>query len=162
MTGSRQRDAEPDEHVCPECGQPNRLDARFCWLCGRAFANPELNAIPTPPPLPPSVKQPASVYDHATMAIAVGFLVVGAGLTQTTPGLGILFAIVAVPALIMSGKKLQKKGIQAGESATTSEKVWAVIGTVVSSVALTSAIVTALVIAGCAALFISCKVMMGS
>jgi hypothetical protein len=110
---------------CPECGAIRyRLGAHRCWLCnadlaavpevqeGRPSADAERGLVPVPHG-ERHFRLQTRPDSPALIVIAVLFLMVAAALIVSLPGLGIILAILATPALVravMVAGRRQREG----------------------------------------------------
>jgi hypothetical protein len=86
---------------CPECGAAYRLAAERCWLCGSKLPQDGLDTVQPEEPLEATLvtRETASTFSLSSLFLVMTLVAVGAGVFAAAPGLGILFAIVATPAL---------------------------------------------------------------
>ena len=87
--------------VCPDCGAERITFAAVpCWLCG-AMLPPLAGPTPGPGPRRPKTR-PAEGPDHPVLStlLTIVILVVGVGVLNLAPGLGMLLVILAVPVLM--------------------------------------------------------------
>ncbi len=114
----------PDLKICPHCGAANKL-ATTCWLCGTEpevitaeLVAPEVNPYATP--APPEVAGDTSAYGIVVIALLILLVVVMAALTSADPGLAIIIAIVALPALVRTAIDISRRK-SSGQSVSAAE-----------------------------------------
>src|SRR4051812_25608974 len=117
---SHMSDAESARHRCPECGAELAAGQARCWLCARKFSEAE-NSNPYASP------QPVGENNDYQVSLASLFLImtlsaVGTGLFLVAPGLGVLFAVLSVPALVRT-IVAAKQQWRAGAALTIGEKM---------------------------------------
>ena len=103
--------------VCPECAATNAPTAGKCWLCGRTawLAAPAATAAAEPKPNPAAagasserarpIEPPVGAglnFNLATLLAAFTLGAVGFGLYSIHQRLGILFAVVMGPAVLVT------------------------------------------------------------
>jgi hypothetical protein len=100
---------------CPQCGAELWKGDQRCWLCSRQIG--ESAAQKSFAPLRPSTGNQAWQFSLGSLFVVMTIVAVGCGLFATLPGLGILFAIFAVPAgirTVMDATKHQEHGAPLG------------------------------------------------
>lgn len=137
--------------VCPDCGAAVKpLDAT-CWLCRRSLVvEAEVVGSPARPRANPAQ------FSLETLMLVITLIAVCLGMIMALPGVGILVAIVAAPALV----RTLVAGYQdraAGTPMTLSEKLL----TFAASTGVALAVLAAGSTAFAAACFGSCMVAMG-
>ena len=112
------RDA--DGPVCPECGAKRITSAMApCWLCGAIL--PALDGAVPGGPVRSKLDKPAFVV------IGVLVVLITIGLAIEAPGLLVVFALCATPALVRS-VIVSRQSSQAGRPLTAGEKAGAFLG----------------------------------
>jgi hypothetical protein len=87
---------EPTPH-CPHCGAEVQTPGGECWLC--RLKEPPAKPNPYAPPRPTGENAGAQ-FSLASLFLVMTLVAVCLGVFMLAPGLGILFAIVATPALV--------------------------------------------------------------
>jgi len=67
---------------CPKCGQPTKLNAKFCGKCGQALSAPAVTGPASPPLTPPAAVTPPAPPKRSSRMLrllAVGVLIYGLG-----------------------------------------------------------------------------------
>jgi hypothetical protein len=99
--------------VCRYCGAENAPEAQRCWLCKCGLAVPpvrEMAKKQQPPALsPPKFAPSTPTFSLASIFAVVTMAAVGFGLARLEPGLGITFAIVAIPAFIITAVRTRRE-----------------------------------------------------
>lgn len=95
--------SHPTERYCPECGAAARPADVNCWLCHRPLVVTAELVEAGPPfagrPAPPKWVNPAQ-FSLETLMLVITLIAVCLGMIMALPGLGVLVAIVAAPALV--------------------------------------------------------------
>lgn len=106
--------------VCPDCGATLAGGQASCWLCQRkhdegSVENPYASPRPTGESLPWQ-------FSLESLILVMTLAAVGLGLFMISPGLGVLFAFIATPALIrtIAASTVRK---QKGDRLAVGEKV---------------------------------------
>jgi hypothetical protein len=141
--------SSPQLKICPECGADCGGTAQSCWMCQANLANVEtiVAAEEVANQAVRAVRRPPNAVSEAffatsTILLVIAALVVGIGLMINEPGLGIVFAIVASPALIATVVRTRFR------QATTGTVSWAErFATLIVSGALTIGILSMLGVA---------------
>ena len=94
MTGS-----ESDVPRCTACGAAVVAGQARCWLCLRN-ASEAIDENPYASPRPIAGENVSGQVSLASLFLVMTLVAVGLGLFMQAPGLGVLFAFVATPALI--------------------------------------------------------------
>ncbi len=124
--------SQPVAH-CPHCGAEVQTPGVLCWLCRhRAIsANPN----PYAPPRPLAGENASAQCSLASLFLVTTLVAVGLGLFLPAPGLGVLFAFVAAPALIRTFIAAGRRR-QAGAPLSLREKIgtffisWFIMGAI--------------------------------
>lgn len=120
-----------DELHCPQCGAMLAAKADSCWLCqGRAtFAG--VDALRPDPVQPPPIVEPRAAYQFgiSTLLLIMTLFAVLCGVLSMSPGLGIVLAIVATPALVRTGMTAVRRKVR-GRPMTVPEKLGTFAGSV--------------------------------
>lgn len=110
-------DSEPARFAhCPDCHAEVTTDAQTCWMCGRV-----LNAVDAEV-VDPRAPVSADSFSLSTLMILVTLVAVGLGLFVTAPGLGILYTIALVPALVRTAVGVRKR-VAAGKIMRREDKL---------------------------------------
>jgi len=143
---------------CRECGAAIQPQDRQCWLCHRLLAV-EAELVETGSPFVPQYAPPKWVnpaqFSLETLMLVITLIAVCLGMIMALPGVGILVAIVAAPALVrtlVAGYQDRK----AGTPMTLGEKLL----TFAASTGVTLAVLVTGGTAFAAACFGSCFVAM--
>ena len=116
----RARGRHADGPVCPECGAKRITSAQAqCWMCGAIL--PALESPVPGGPMEGPVSKPVFI------ALGVLILLVMVGLATAAPGLLVVFALAATPALIRA-VVVSRKSSGAGRPLEAGEKVGAFLG----------------------------------
>jgi len=91
--------------LCVDCGTTNDAGAKSCWLCGQALTEDAVAISPYPAL---AVSRPAQ-FDAASLVLIVTVFAVGIGVGAIEPGLLIPYIILAVPALVATHTKANKR-----------------------------------------------------
>jgi hypothetical protein len=94
---------------CPECGAAYRLGGGRCWLCGGRLpqvASQEKQPRPAPASQCGEIidatlvtRETAATFSLSSVFLVVTLAAVAAGVFAAAPGLGVLFLVIATPAL---------------------------------------------------------------
>ena len=109
--------------TCSRC-EAKKPAGTVCWLCGADDSDiimaevVEANPYASPAPLP--VTGNSSAYGIVVIALIIFLLVVMAALTTAAPGLAIVIAVIALPALIRTAVDIASKQ-RAGQSVSAAE-----------------------------------------
>ena len=105
---------------CPECGAELAVGQARCWLCARALSEAESsNPYASPQPVGENIDYQVSL---ASLFLIMTLSAVGTGLFLVAPGLGVLFAVLSVPALVRT-IVAAKQQWRAGAALTIGEKM---------------------------------------
>jgi hypothetical protein len=138
--------------VCPECGANNPEAAPACWMCdgplSPGLAKRELLPEPSPPP--------PTTFRLGALMVAIALIAVFLGVAREAPGLAILLAVVATPALLVTlGKSWQRRAEGFPMSAT--EKAGTFLFAAVITVAAILGLLLITGVAFVAALWVICS-----
>ncbi len=158
--------ASTGNSLCPDCGAQVQPTATACWLCQKPLASQaeivEAEIVePTPPPIIPAWEQARRQasplqFSLESLMLVITLVAVCLGMIVAMPGVGVLVAIVAAPALV----RTLIAGFQqraAGTQMTLSEKAL----TFLASTGITMAVLAAGGTAFASACFASCLVALG-
>ena len=137
----------PTSVTCAKCGSPNHPDHRYCGICGTYLG------------LAPASGRPAAgdgKFALSTLLLVVTLAAVLFGVARIGSGLGILFLVIVIPGLAVSSVRLSRMAAR-GKEITLGTR----LATIVASTATVFAIFVLLIIAGVAALFAFCAVLLG-
>ena len=88
--------------LCPQCGAYVGVAATNCWLCNAKM--PPLDAILVPlPPIRAQLVDSSSrplQYGISSLLLIITFVAILCSITKMNPGLGIVIAILTLPAMI--------------------------------------------------------------
>jgi hypothetical protein len=103
------------ESHCPDCGAAIRREDALCWLCHRSLLV-EAEAVEAGSPFRPQAQPPRAnpaQFSLETLMLVITLIAVCLGVIMAAPGLGILVAVVAAPALVrtlVAGYQERKAG----------------------------------------------------
>lgn len=148
-------DTAEDIRTCGECGASNRWPVTQCWLChGDLEAdNIVLAEVVSEPPA--FVTTRGRSFSLASIFIVITLVAVGLGLSLVAPGMGFLFAIVALPALIGTMVRIKKQQLEGGPIGWSDKLTMFLLST-----AVTVATIAVLCVAAFIALFVFCWVIL--
>lgn len=140
--------------ICPECEARNPVKAVSCWVCdgplrpgpGKPEPLPELD--PAPPP--------SSTFRLSSLMIAIALIAMVLGVVRESPGLAILLAIAAVPALAFTFSTSLRRRSE-GVPMTTAQKIGTFLGAVAVTVSIIVIVLVVLVVSFIAALYVICS-----
>jgi hypothetical protein len=143
---------------CPQCEADVGLAATNCWLCCAKM--PPL-AIGDPRPMPPQRKVDESPrplqYGISSLLLAITFAAIICSLIKMNPGLGIVAAILTIPAAVRTILVAFRRQ-ESGAPMSTGGKASVFLLTVAMSLGVAVAACTAF----CATFFLTCSaVLMG-
>jgi len=103
---SHMSQAASARHACPDCGAEIAAGQTRCWLCERRLSGADL----TNPYASPAVADgnTASQFSLASLLLIMTLVAVCIGVFRLLPGLGILLAIFALPALVRTSMDVTK------------------------------------------------------
>jgi hypothetical protein len=116
MNAESQKPDQPARPACPECGAEIKPQDRQCWLCHRLLVI-DAEVVESGSPFaeqvaPPKWVNPAQ-FSLETLMLVITLVAVCLGMIMALPGLGIVVAIVAAPALVrtlVAGYQERKAG----------------------------------------------------
>jgi hypothetical protein len=153
-----QSPATASEPHCPECGAAVKSADMNCWLCHRPLVVTAELVEPGSPfagrPAPPKWVNPAQ-FSLETLMLVITLIAVCLGMVMALPGLGVLVAIVAAPALVrtlIAGYQDRK----AGTPMTLGEKLLTFLASTGVTVAVLVTGGTAFAAACAGSLFVAC------
>ena len=118
--------SSPDSPRCPECGAASPCRSDRCWLCGAALpveaGSPGTTATT-------AAEAVAKTFSLSSLFLVMTLVAVGAGVFAAAPGLGILFVILATPALVRT-MVVTSRQKTSGIATTPSQKIAAFLGSV--------------------------------
>lgn len=112
----------PSPRHCPECGATDRLAAERCWMCGARLREPAGQAQS-----PFAAEATSATFSLSSLFLVMTLVAVGAGVFAAAPGLGVLFLIVATPALVRT-MVITSRQKSHGVATTPAEKFVAFLG----------------------------------
>ena len=124
---------------CPECGANVRTEANRCWLCLRPLPPIEDSlpadaiSLPTAPSKPGSGHgtQPSETtaqFSLATILLVITLIAVCFGVFRISPGLGVIVAAIATPALFATVIVAENVMVKRGQRLTFANKIVAFVG----------------------------------
>jgi hypothetical protein len=101
-----------DSH-CPECGAIVGQGVERCWLCGwQRESDSSAPAESVPPPVAPRPVDQGFSYSLETMMLVTTLVAVGMGAIVLFPGIGIILAIMLLPAFVRTSKVIRRRAEQ--------------------------------------------------
>ena len=160
MTEPQIQSDQPRAHTCPECGARLKAADAKCWLCGRQLTHDAeiVEATIVAPEWAEAHQPPLKPWQFSleSLLLVITLVAVCMGMIVAMPGIGVLAAIVAAPALIrtlMVGYQERRLG----HKQSMGEKVLAFL----ASTGVAIAVLLAGASAFGAACFASCLVVLG-
>ncbi len=130
---------------CPECHAVLSSGAERCWLCERAVTPPaDVN-----PYASPAVGEYS--YSLSSLLIVVTFVAVNCGLFLIAPGLAILAAVLATPALLRTMLVVHQRA-RRGKSADATTK----LSLFFVSFMVTGLLLSVVCVVACGTFFVTC------
>ena len=140
---------------CRHCGAEVNANARFCWLCGESLA-------------PATGREPVLVaelvesdrplqFGIASLLLVITFVAVLCSLIKMNPGLGIVIAVLTLPAMIRTVLSAFRRR-EAGRPMSGGDKA----STFLSTVAMSICAIVAAGVTFCGAFVATCLVAMGT
>lgn len=111
---------------CPECGAEHHAGARRCWLCGAELAG-EPSAAPASTSA--DTEATAATFSLSSLFLVMTLVAVCAGVFAAAPGLGIIFAVLATPALVRT-IFITAKQKSRGTAVTPGQKIVRFLGSI--------------------------------
>jgi hypothetical protein len=114
--------------TCPECGASLAAGEKTCWLCRRALEQ----AQGQPGQRPGARKRAAAPFEGDSLVwavLGVLALLVCVGLMLEQPGVGILLAIVATPALVRTAV-VEMRQREQGKPMTAGHRILAFVSSI--------------------------------
>ncbi len=87
---------------CPQCEAQVDPAAKYCWLCNAVLSSPSAGAARQPPiraQLVDSSSRPLQ-YGISSLLLVITFVAILCSIIKMNPGLGIVIAILTLPAMI--------------------------------------------------------------
>jgi hypothetical protein len=87
---------------CPQCDAQVDPAAKYCWLCNATLSSPSAGAAPLSPfraQLGDSSSRPLQ-YGISSLLLVITFVAILCSIIKMNPGLGIVIAILTLPAMI--------------------------------------------------------------
>jgi hypothetical protein len=132
---------KPAEHfphrICPQCGAPVAAGKVLCWLCNEPVP---VAAEPGPPPHTGRFQ-----FGLSTLLTVITLAAILLSIGVTSPGLGIVAAMLALPALVRTCVVAARRRSE-GESLSASEKAGVFAATVVMVIGIVLASAGAFVV----------------
>ena len=141
-------------NLCRHCGTRNVPSAIRCWRCGYDLQPidqaTDIEALPDLPPLPrlPSPESTAT-FSLTTTFLILTLFCVGFGLFAIAPGLGILMAIGAMPALVRTTLVALRRR-QLGREVSTARKIALFAGSLATTIVMAVVVIIAAIGSFCA------------
>ncbi len=154
---------------CRHCGAVNARPAPKCWLCGQDPSGEPEAVAAAPPPVHTAAINPAQKYVQqaregfadnqvhtaainpaqkysrsftlATIFLVMTLIAVCMGVVVMSPGLGIVLAILSLPAFVRTGLRVQRR-VALGKSVTTGQKIGWFLGSLAAAVVVAVVVVT--------------------
>lgn len=130
---------------CRHCGAVNARPAPKCWLCGQDPSGEPEAVAAAPPPVHTAAINPAQKYSRsftlATIFLVMTLIAVCMGVVVMSPGLGIVLAILSLPAFVRTGLRVQRR-VALGKSVTTGQKIGWFLGSLAAAVVVAVVVVT--------------------
>lgn len=162
----------PRPDTCPDCGAKFAPQGIFCWMCGwklgdRIGVRPNQERLPgTTSSVSPGTPNPADLkwtFSLSTLFIWTALVGVVMGVVRIAPGLGILLAIAALPAALITVGVSSYRKRRSGRSLTPGEKAGtfaASFAAIAGTIAIVILVAIVIAIAAVAAFFVSCLSML--
>jgi hypothetical protein len=145
--------------ICAHCGAQRQAGALHCWLCGGLQPEPVAPPVIVPQASKDSTGPPRDVNPwvaHGSIWAAIAaVLAVGYGVALQRPVLGVVYAVLVVPAFVVS-LTLSAAARLSGKPWHPLRKVFAFVGVIGISLVLGTLIVVLLVVAAIIALLAIC------
>jgi hypothetical protein len=124
-------DAPTPVQVCPQCGAHFPSPAVWCWLCGwktgdPVFVRPErkTGSADNPYAAPaPSADDLARTYSLSTLFLWTTLVACVMGVVRIAPGLGIVLAVLSLPAALRTVGRVGRLRTKTGRAMTVSGKI---------------------------------------
>ncbi len=103
-----------NDSSCPECGALLGEGVQTCWLCGwhREDAPPPRPAETVAPPVAPRSVDRGFSFSLETLMVVMTLVAVGVGAIMLFPGIGIILAIMLLPAFVRTAMVVQRRAEQ--------------------------------------------------
>jgi len=159
---------DPDQSIsrqgiCPDCGAAISREGHYCWLCGWKLGDP-VGVRPKlqgpskvgryASPTPPNRGDSKWTFSLSTLFLWTALVAVVMGVVRIEPGLGIAFAVLAIPAALHSAAIAAKRERHSGHALSVPQKIEAFLG----SFGLVIFFAGASIIAAFGAFFVTCTV----
>lgn len=124
--------SEPtDLRACAACGAANDQGRKTCWLCGGNLdpVNGGSSPFAAGADVSSPIVEPRAAYQFgiSTLLLIMTLFAVLCGVLSMSPGLGVVLAIVATPALVRTGITAVRRKVR-GRPMTVPEKLGAFAG----------------------------------
>jgi hypothetical protein len=100
-----------DSH-CPECGALAGQGVEKCWLCGWQRESDSSSAPTESAPVAPRPVDQGFSYSLETLMLVMTLVAVAMGAIVLFPGVGIILAIMLLPAFVRTSKVIQRRAEQ--------------------------------------------------
>lgn len=111
---------------CPSCGAALRPTADRCWLCGAGVtqANQPVTELEHPEVIDAVLvsQETAATFSLTSLFLVMTLAAVAAGVIAAAPGLGVLFVVIALPALARTIVVTSKRKVR-GEQSNVPQRV---------------------------------------
>jgi hypothetical protein len=113
--------------TCPECGAV--VEGNRCWLCHRSLTADQAGVAQATAPYE---RQQASqsTFGLSTLFLVITVIAVCLGVFVAAPGLGILLAVIAVPAFVRTSAATSAQEQSAGRPVDVPDKVGLFLGSI--------------------------------
>jgi len=136
---------------CRHCGAVNTGQRESCWLCGQTLAAGDgaaAESVKPPVRINPNRKFAGS-FTLGSLFLAITLIAICLGIIAMAPGLGIVLAIISLPAFVRTGLVVQRRAAL-GKSVTPAQKVWWFLGSLLTSTVVAVVVLVASVGTFCA------------
>jgi hypothetical protein len=139
-----------DSH-CPECGAIAGQGVERCWLCGwqRESESSSAPADSVPPPVPPRPVDQGFSYSLETLMLVTTLVAVAMGAIVLFPGVGIILAIMLLPAFIRTSMVVRRHE-EKGKAVALWQRVSLYLGSFATSIVILTVVAVASVGTFCA------------
>lgn len=147
------------EQVCPDCGATYPITAKYCWMCYRPLGRgPEGIGSSTPivaqsaaGESPFATGNQAMQFGLSTVMLTITLVAVLLGVAKLAPGLGVLLALVVLPAYLRTCIAASRRSGR-GQPMSTGAK----LGSFGLNLCIVVVVAIAVIVAGVVALLAVC------
>jgi hypothetical protein len=143
---SQQRADAKFSRTCPECGAV--VQGNVCWLCHRALTDNQARQPDFAAAQIEHDQRSQQTFGLSTLFLFITVIAVCLGVFVAAPGLGILLAVIAVPAFIRTSVAASVEELAAGQPVNVAQKMSLFLGSL--------GIVLLIGLAGFGAFFAAC------